>query len=69
MIRKETREVFITTDGKEFETSLDALKHSIRCALTGTEKVFLQSYQIDPIIAALLDRFTITPINPETQEI
>lgn len=69
MIRKETRVVFITKDGTEFENEGTALKHEIKYTLDTAEGVYLQSYQIGPLIKALLADFTITPINRETQEI
>lgn len=69
MIRKETREVFITRDGKEFESAEVALKYEIKCTLDDAPGLHLQIYQVNPAIEALLRDFTITPINPETKEI
>lgn len=69
MIRKETREVFVTEDGKEFEDEAVALKYEIKCALDSAEGVYLQSYQIEPVIRALLAKFSITPLNQETKDL
>jgi hypothetical protein len=69
MITKVNREVFITEDGKEFEDEAVALKYEIKCALDNAEGVYLQSYQFEPVINALLAKFTITPINHETKEL
>lgn len=70
MIRKQTREVFITEDGQEFEDETVALKHEIKCALNDAEGVYLQSYQIEPVIKALLAKFSILPlINNETKDL
>ena len=70
MIMKQTREVFITEDGKEFEDETTALKYEIKCALDNAEGVYLQSYQIDPVIKALLSKFSILPlINNETKDL
>lgn len=69
MITKQTREVFITEDGEEFEDETVALKHEIKCALDSAEGVYLQGYQIEPVIKALLSKFSITPINHATKEL
>lgn len=70
MIRKQIREVFITEDGEEFEDETIALKHEIKCALKEAEDVYLQSYQFDPVIKALLSKFSILPlINNETKDL
>lgn len=69
MIKKEIREVFITEDGTEFEDELVALKHEIKCALKDAEDVYLQSYQFEPVIKALLSKFSILPITNETKDL
>ena len=70
MIMKQTREVFIAEDGKEFEDETTALKYEIKCALDNAEGVYLQSYQIEPVIKALLSKFSILPlINNETKDL
>lgn len=69
MIKKETREVFITEDGKEFDDEAIALKHEIKCTLKDAEGVYLQSYQIEPVIEALLAKFSILPLINETKDL
>lgn len=69
MIKKETREVFVTEDGKEFEDETVALKYEIKCALDSAEGVYLQSYQIEPVIKALLAKFSIIPLINETKDL
>ena len=69
MIKKEIREVFITEDGTEFEDELVALKHEIKCTLKDAEDVYLQSYQFEPVIKALLSKFSILPITNETKDL
>ena len=69
MITKQTRDVYITQDGTEFDCQDSALRYEIKCALSSAEGVFLQSYQIEPVIISLLKNFTITPLNHETKEL
>lgn len=69
MIKKETREVFITEDGTEFEDETVALKYEIKCTLKDAEGVYLQGYQIEPVIKALLAKFSILPLINETKDL
>ena len=69
MIMKQTREVFITEDGKEFEDETTALKYEIKCTLQDAEDVYLQSYQFEPVIKALLAKFSILPLTNETKDL
>ena len=69
MITKVNREVFITEDGKEFDDEAVALKYEIKCALDNAEGVYLQSYQIEPVIKALLAKFSILPLINETKDL